>query len=324
MNVSPLGKRMVLYGFGIVLFSLFALRGGWQAFSFALRPSWVPLVGYFGSTLLLFLISSLRWGLITNTLMGRPVCSYFQFFFYFTLGRAAGQYVSQIGSDFVLKPLLMRTLKTVPIRKGITISLLEKGLDLLFALILSAPAGLWLTGQLPEGWFLTASALALVLPWSLVVLPDFTQGMLHLWFRAQRRQGSERLQPKRNGLWHLTDPELLGKLLTLTTLKYAALMIWTLLLVRTLDLSIPPLLIWAGIPIAQLSLVLAFTPGGIGVLEGGWYAVLALAGLPNETISAFLLGQRLYWTLFSALLLGIGWLLLRTRKQEKTKEVAPK
>ncbi len=320
MNVSPLVRRVVLYGIGIILFGLFALRGGWQAFAFALRPSWVPLVGYLGSTLLLFLISSLRWGLITNTLMGRPVCSYFQFFFYFTLGRAAGQYVSQIGSDLVLKPLLMRTLKTVPIRQGITISLLEKGLDLLFALILSVPAGLWLTGRLPKGWFPAASALALVLPWGLVVLPGFTQGMLHLGVRAQRRLGSI----KRNELWRLIDPELLGKLLVLTTLKYAALMIWTLLLVRTLDLSIPPLLIWAGIPIAQLSLVLAFTPGGIGILEGGWYAVLTLAGLPNETISAFLLGQRLYWTLFSALLLGIGWLLLITRKQEKTKEVASK
>jgi uncharacterized membrane protein YbhN (UPF0104 family) len=72
--------------------------------------------------------------------------------------------------------------------------------------------------------------------------------------------------------------------------------------------AVPPLLIWVGIPIAQLGLLLAVTPGALGALEAGWLGVLLLAGLPRQDIATFLIGQRAALFVFIFVLGAISYL----------------
>ena len=76
-----------------------------------------------------------------------------------------------------------------------------------------------------------------------------------------------------------------------------------------INVTISYLVILLGIPVGQLSLLFSFTPGAIGVLEGGWFGVLKVANVPKGIIGNFLVGQRFYWIVFSLLTLGLCYLL---------------
>ena len=317
---SPLRRDLLLGGVGLALFIGIVSLGGWPSRT-ALRPALLPLSASFLTTIGLFWIGSLRWGLLVNASTSRPIGSYKQLFLYFVLGRAVGYYSSQLGSDLMVRPLLLRGFEAVPVRQGVVIGLWEKGLDFLFAVVLAGPAGLWLTGRISEQGFLVASLLALALPWGTLLLsPPCVGRVLAFGMRAVRRIPFVHTRIKGGGdgeeesIVEDLDSRLLWKLLGLTTLKYAALVLRAIFLIEALNLSIPIVVVWSALPLVQLSLVLAFTPGALGVLEGGWYAVLLWTGVPQEIIGAFLVGQRLYWTLFATLLLGMSlgvWALLR-------------
>jgi len=49
-----------------------------------------------------------------------------------------------------------------------------------------------------------------------------------------------------------------------------------------------------GTPLSQLAFLFAFTAGGLGVFEAGWFSILALGGIPSEDIGVFLIAQRIF------------------------------
>jgi len=49
-----------------------------------------------------------------------------------------------------------------------------------------------------------------------------------------------------------------------------------------------------GTPLSQLAFLFAFTAGGLGVFEAGWFSILVLGGIPSEDIGVFLIAQRIY------------------------------
>ena len=65
------------------------------------------------------------------------------------------------------------------------------------------------------------------------------------------------------------------------------------------------------IPIAQLSLFLAFTPAGLGIYDFGWYGALKLSGVPDSEIIPFVLGQRVFLTVFTLIIMVITLILRR-------------
>jgi uncharacterized membrane protein YbhN (UPF0104 family) len=73
-------------------------------------------------------------------------------------------------------------------------------------------------------------------------------------------------------------------------------------------IDVPPLLVFVGIPIAQLGLLFSVTPGALGALEAGWLGVLLLAGLPRPEIAAFLIAQRAAITVFIPVLGALSYL----------------
>ena len=81
-----------------------------------------------------------------------------------------------------------------------------------------------------------------------------------------------------------------------------------------MGLSIPLSVILVGFPVAQLSLLLAFTPGALGVLEGGWYVVFSIVGISQADSSAFLIGQRAYLFIFTSMIFLISYLIFGAKR----------
>jgi uncharacterized membrane protein YbhN (UPF0104 family) len=78
----------------------------------------------------------------------------------------------------------------------------------------------------------------------------------------------------------------------ITVLRYLLMAARFVAIAQAVGVAVPPLLVFVGIPVAQLGLLLAVTPGGLGMLEAGWLGVLLLAGLPRQDIATLLIGQR--------------------------------
>lgn len=72
--------------------------------------------------------------------------------------------------------------------------------------------------------------------------------------------------------------------------------------VLALGLSIPFWLVFLAVGLVRSNLLFAIAPGRLGVLEVGWFGVLALGGVENAAIVPFLIGLRVYGLVFNAIL----------------------
>jgi uncharacterized membrane protein YbhN (UPF0104 family) len=100
------------------------------------------------------------------------------------------------------------------------------------------------------------------------------------------------------------------RVFALTVLLYLLLSIRLFYISQALHLGLPWSLMAMGACVTQLTLIFAFTPGSIGFLEGGWTAVLSLAGLPPGQIILFLIGRRAFTVAFTLIdtLLAFAWI----------------
>ena len=127
-------------------------------------------------------------------------------------------------------------------------------------------------------------------------------GRLGGFFR-RRSDGLRRLA----GVQHFTLRQSLA-IAAVTFVRYGlnAAMFWTI--ARALGL---PIELWTLVLVGsavQLSLVIAFTPGGLGIMDLGFVGLLALGGVPSETVAAFIIGQRAFQYTFFPLMAGISYL----------------
>ena len=74
-------------------------------------------------------------------------------------------------------------------------------------------------------------------------------------------------------------------------------------------MPISPLLIILGTPLGQLSYLFAFTPGGLGIFEAGWLAILKIGGITTEQALIFVVGQRILTVIFIGILALISHIL---------------
>jgi uncharacterized membrane protein YbhN (UPF0104 family) len=96
----------------------------------------------------------------------------------------------------------------------------------------------------------------------------------------------------------------------LTLAMYGLLSARLFLISEALRLEIPWYLLGMGVCVTQLALIFSVTPGSLGFLEGGWGAVLGLAGLSLEQFAVFVIGRRAFVLVFTLVitLLAFGWI----------------
>ncbi|RKY81716.1 hypothetical protein DRQ11_15095, partial [candidate division KSB1 bacterium] len=97
-------RNILGYAVGLVIILFLIYVGGTNALKTAFNPLFLPLLFCFVSYVFLYLVSSFRWGFITNSIMRSKVCPYFNYFFYFMGAAFASQYIPRVGSDFLFRP----------------------------------------------------------------------------------------------------------------------------------------------------------------------------------------------------------------------------
>ena len=326
MQKKNLNTRKVIgYVLGLVVFSFLVYIGGAKT----LKASFKPHLGYlfltFLSMLTVFLISSIRWGYIINSVKGRKVCSYFDYFLYFMAGRFSGQYISAAAGDFLLRPAALKRIQGVNLKLGISSSILDKLLDVLFICILIVPSLLYVFGVLSEFAavvivaILVTGLLAFFFLKGAIFLPVLRKCLLVLLtkLRAVGLFGKLIKDKHIEAVEDLKNLEVFRKNILIlpviiTIIRYGFLILRIYFLSAALGLKIPLFVLVAGIPIAQLSLALAITPGALGVLELGWEGILSfcvVAEISQGDISTFLFGQRFYWLIFTSIIFMAMYLL---------------
>jgi uncharacterized protein (TIRG00374 family) len=325
-------KNFLGYGFGLIVVLVILYWGGAKAIELAVSPR----LGYLFLCLLanvaVYGVSSFRWGYITNTIFERKVTSYPRYFSYFVSSRFFGQYISQSGGDFIFKPSLLKQIDGVSLKFGLSTIIIEKLYDVMLIGILLIPSILYFFDVINEILMLViAGLLAVILLIFLLFqtanLAKILTGIFRFGFYIIGKipiikrfaLGKNPFQTDNfQKLSILGKKNILG-VYALSILRFFLLITRIYLLNLSLELGIPITLFIVGIPIAQLALAFAITPGALGILEGGWYAILSIGGIGEIEIGAFLIGQRVYWSLFIGIIFLITYLTFGISKIKKTK-----
>jgi uncharacterized protein (TIRG00374 family) len=114
-------------------------------------------------------------------------------------------------------------------------------------------------------------------------------------------------EPQTFGLLsEVISPQIMTKAFILTSFKYLALALRAFFIACALNLNISFSIFFLSTSLAQASMILAFTPGGLGINELGWYGALSLLGVKSPQIIPFLISHRLFCYVFVLSLTLIG------------------
>jgi len=309
---------------GVLVFALILYLGGLDAWEQIIQGDWRYMLAAFAVTLLWNLLAAYRWSLIANRLAGNPdICAYRYFFTYHMLGMLMGQVVPVTVGMLGGRPAALSLSQEVPLKRSVLSVFLDKLFDLILAVLLVTPVALYLVG-----WI--ARPLAFALMGGLVVA-----GVLFIAWNYKRalrlvgQIGSKVAQPMAKlpvigrrlvqrlpqQLDRLSNETLLDNWLAvrtflLTVVMYSLLAARMFFISQALRLEIPWHLLAMGVCVTQLALIFSVTPGSLGFLEGGWAAVLGLAGLTADQIFIFVIGRRAYVLVFTLVdtLLAFVWI----------------
>ena len=309
---------------GVLVFALLLYFGGIEAWQQILTSDLRYVLAAFAATLLWNLVAAYRWSLIANRLAGDPeICPYRYFFTYHMLGMLMGQVVPVTVGMLGGRPVALSLSQQVPLRRSALSVFVDKLFDLFLAVMLALPVALYLVG-----WIDRALAFGLIgsviLIGVLLVAWQYEQTVrlagrvgaavarpltrLPLIGRRLVRRLPDQLERLATGT--VLENGLAVRTFLLTLAMYSLLAVRLILIARALRLDVPWYLLAMGICITQLALVFSVTPGSLGFLEGGWWAVFSLAGLTLDQLTIFVLGRRAYVLIFTLILalLAFAWI----------------
>ncbi len=101
--------------------------------------------------------------------------------------------------------------------------------------------------------------------------------------------------------WRMLDHRVVLCAYWLTIVGQFLMVLRAWMFAQSVDLDISFTATFIGVALAQVSLLFAITPGGLGTSEAAWYIALAGADVTSETIVTFLVANRLFQTITMAL-----------------------
>jgi uncharacterized membrane protein YbhN (UPF0104 family) len=307
--------RLVWLAVGVAVFLGLVWYSGTSDLSRVLEADPIWLVSAFACTVFITVFWARRWGLLANKLTGSSTVPNWWYYHSLILSRAVSLFVPESVGAFGTGTLSLRFSQGVPMTIGLYSLILDRLFDLLTALLLVLPAILFILGIWPviPSYALYISILGLL--WVILEVKRRTITIFLLrsysWLITvgadipvvgSRFQPLEICEEESNLLLTAQDArklyiDNLGKLLSVVLRWYSL----------ALAFHLPVSFAWIlfGSSIVQVSRVFSVTPGSLGVLEAGWYAVLSLGGVDGPLIIAFLIGQRVLISTFLLILAAI-------------------
>lgn len=309
---------------GILAFALILYLGGIEAWQQIVRSDWRYVLAAFGATLLWNVVAAYRWSLIAGRVIDKPEPVPYRYYFtYHIIGMFIGQIVPITIGMLGGRTVALSLSRDVSLARSALSVFLDKLFDLLLAVLLVTPVALYLVGWISRP-LAFGSMGAIVLAGVLVIAWQYQTAM-----RLVGQTGSRLAQPltrvpvlgrrlvrrlpqqmERLATSSFLSNQLAVKSFLLTLVLYALLSVRLFFISQALDLEIPWYLLMMGVCVTQLTLIFSVTPGSLGFLEGGWAAVLGLAGLSLEQFAFFVIGRRAYVLVFTLIitLLAFVWI----------------
>jgi uncharacterized protein (TIRG00374 family) len=308
--------RWALSVLGILIFGAILYYGGVEALRRVARVNLWYLAGAFVAAGSAAFVTSLRWGLIVDALEGSGAGSRLRYFYYVMMGKLSSTFVSQYVGDYGVRPLALRASGKTTVGRAVYSVFLDRLFDLILSLLFLVPALLFL------GRVISAEALAFLILLSVGtywlasgrnrwLLPRLVGRVVD----ALRGRGTSlpvvgpvigrlvgTLDGASEGLEQVSR-RCINSANVLTLLRYLALAMRAYFVALALGLYLPFWLVFLAVGLVRFTLLFAVAPGKLGVLEVGWYGVLALGGVGTTSIVPFLIGLRVYGLVFDAILI---------------------
>ncbi len=289
--------------------------------------SWPWLAGVVLASAGLVWSAAARWRTIAIHTVGGGSVSLTRYVYYFLLGRVLGLVLPAEATDVDVgfRALALKRSEKVSLAGAAYTVLLDRLFDFAVLIWLVVPALLHLGGRISEG-----AALAVALAG--IALTPVVVGRRHgaavdalarLYTRAIRLLG---FLPWMRGTDVPEFRERSGEsgpggrvsvsVYVLSVVKLVMVVARFYFVARALGVPVPLSTAFICVPLAQVAALVAVTPGGLGILEAGWYGILVWAGVAAEETVLLVVGWRLYTSaslLF--LVLGLrGWQAISDRR----------
>lgn len=258
---------------------------------------WTGLAGVVATTILHCWITGLKWRYVTRlTTHGADLG--LGYYLYSALIGLLGQLLPMQVAMLAGRSLALRVHGKVPLRRGAGGVVFDQFFDLLIPITMLGPTILAATGVVPVG-VAGAVALGVVLLMGGLLVGVGGHAVLRMlstivrfapmrWKEAGAFQSLEQSAPR------LLGRSTLAVLYGLSTLRFANLMLRAWLVAWTLHLDLS----WAVVLFANcgvtFSLIFAFAPGALGVVEWGWVGMFHLFGVEPEVATQYALSSRLF------------------------------
>ena len=308
---------------GILAFGLILWIGGVEAWQQIVQGDWRYVLAALGVTLLWNLVAAFRWSLIANRIAGAKICSYRYFFTYQMIGMLTGQVVPITIGMLGARPVALSLSQQVPLSRSALSVFLDKLFDLVLALLLVIPVALFLVGWIERplafgimGGVVVAGALLIGWQYEQAIRffgqlgTRFSKPLARVPVIGRRLVRRLPGQLDRLSSETFVENRVALQAFLLTLVMYGLLSARLFFITQALRLDIPWYLLAMGISVTQLALVFSVTPGSLGFLEGGWAAVLGMAGLTLDQFTTFVIGRRTFVLIFTLIgtLLAFVWI----------------
>lgn len=278
------------------------------------------------TTAVVLLTSALRWQMILSYVTDRHSPPFLALLYYVLIGATVGLFVPRDIGEMSTRIAAMKLFHQIDLRKVTLSVLVDRFFDLIILIPFTLAALPFLGGYTISllalaAWYGTILVLSLGLIGSRPTY-EFTFNLVRRFYDRfyafwNQKRGNGRLgltQPRTFKLLHtVLSPGLVVGAFCLTTIKFFSLALRAYLVAWALDLDIGFETMLFSTPLAQASLILAFTPGGLGFNELGWYGALTILNTDAEAVPPFLVGHRLFnygFVLVLALITQILYLLI--------------
>lgn len=284
-----------------------------------------PLIGAFLATIGIMMAVTARWGKIVNRISGKSPIAWLDYFYYFVTSRLVGFVLPKDVIDLGGRMAWLNLNHDIPLKISGKTVFLDRLFDLFMATIfLIASLPYWL------GWINNSTGILIMVGFALLGFVFLCLGYANVlrilyvvyekisllltqlpWFKEKSISDENTLHFNRKILLQLYVFSLVKFILTTARL---------ILFSNVWDLPISPALIILGTSIGQFSYLFAFTPGGLGIFEAGWFAILQLGGVGVEFATVFVIGQRILTVIYVVILVVIGQVLYSYRHHFKANE----
>ncbi len=307
-------NHLLLLFIGFTLFGFFVYLNGVDNFCklgcieiVALGCSLIATIGITGSV-------AYRWGILANAVAGHRTASWLDYYHYVIISRILSFIFPKDVSDIVGRSVLLKRTQNLNYTYSGVSVILDRWFDLLLSLtLLCATIPYWI-GIVSVTVGIGLMFISVVVMGGLLFYSykPFLNGLLKIieicflllnrlpWFKQHHFKPYS---------FSNIDRELFIWAYLISLIKFSCTVGRFILYTKVLNLSISPALIILGTPLGQLAFLFAFTPGGLGIFEAGWYIILSFGKIVPEIAISFVVGQRILTVTFIGVLALISQIL---------------